>query len=61
MDCNAKLGNELIPGDPNVMSNNGRFLWDIIQRRDCIVVNATKKCNGTITRSRMKGGKKEEY
>ena len=60
MDCNAKLGNQLIPGDPNAMSTNGKFLWDIIERRCCIVVNATDKCNGTITRSRLKGGKKEE-
>ena len=60
MDCNAKLGNQLINGDPNQMSNNGKLLWDIMERRGCIVVNATDKCHGTITRSRLKAGKKEE-
>ena len=60
MDCNAKLGKTIIQGDPHEMSSNGKLLWDIIQRRDCCVVNATEKCEGTITRSRIKGGTKEE-
>ena len=60
MDCNAKLGGNIIKGDPHDMSGNGKLLWDIVQRRDCTVVNATEKCKGIITRSRMKGGIKEE-
>ena len=60
LDCNAKLGREIIKGDPNSMSVNGRILWEIIQRQECTVVNATEMCHGTITRSRMKGATKEE-
>ena len=59
MDCNAKLGKEIIKGDPHDMSSNGKLLWDIIQRRDCMVVNASEKCQGVITRSRLKNGVKE--
>ena len=61
MDCNAKLGKEVIQGDPHDMSNNGKLLWDIVQRRDCVVVNSlSDKCNGVITRSRMKSGVLEQ-
>ena len=60
LDCNAKLGQELIIGDPNKMSNNGRLLWEIMERRDCTVVNTTSMCHGVITRSRKKGKVREE-
>ena len=60
LDCNAKLGNQIITGDPNSMSSNGKIFWDILQRRECTVVNATEKCEGCITRSRTKAGIKEE-
>ena len=53
MDCNAKLGKEIIKGDPHEMSNNGKILWDIMKRRNCTVINATKMCEGVITRSRI--------
>ena len=60
MDGNAKLGNGIIKDDPNVMSENGKILWSIVERRDCIVVNATNKCHGIITRSRLRNDRKEE-
>ena len=60
MDCNAKLGKEIIKGDPHEMSSNGRLLWDIVQRRGCCVVNATENCEGIITRCREKKGRKEQ-
>ena len=60
LDCNAKLGKEIIDGDPNVMSSNGKLFWEILERQECTVVNITTKCSGTITRSRKKGGKQEE-
>ena len=60
MDANAKLGKDLINGDPNTMSDNGKILWDITQRRSCLVVNTTNKCKGTITRNRSRSGKTEE-
>ena len=60
MDCNAKLGKNIIEGDPHEMSPNGRLLWDIVRRRNCCVVNASKNCRGVITRSRKKKGKEEQ-
>ena len=60
LDCNAKLGKDIIKGDPNEMSGNGQLFWDIVERRNCTVVNATSKCSGCLTRSRMKAGKMEE-
>ena len=60
LDCNAKLGKDIIKGDPHSMSGNGKMLWDIVVRRNCTVVNSTDKCKGVITRSRMKNEKKEE-
>ena len=60
MDANAKLGKEIIEGDPHEMSSNGKLLWGILSRRSCTVVNSTEKCEGVITRSRMKKDVKEE-
>ena len=60
MDANAKLGSELIEGDPNPMSGNGKILWGIVQRRNCVVVNGTPRCSGVLTRSRTREGRKEE-
>ena len=60
LDCNANLGKDITEGDPHNMSNNGKLLWEIIQRRNCTVVNSTDKCSGVITRSRIKGTIKEE-
>ena len=60
LDCNAKLGENIIKGDPNGMSSNGKLFWDVIERRNCSVVNGTEKCFGCITRSRKKGGKIEK-
>ena len=49
-DINSKLGNRIIPGDPHTISQNGKLLNEIISRQDLIVVNATEKCRGIITR-----------
>ena len=32
------------------MSSNGRILFDILKRQNLIIVNATEKCEGVITR-----------
>ena len=50
LDANSKLGGEIIKGDPNEMSSNGRILLDVIKRQNLIVVNSTEKCSGLITR-----------
>ena len=49
-DANSKLGYEIIPGDLYPISQNGKLLRDIISRQDLIVLNATDKCIGKITR-----------
>ena len=53
MDANAKLGNNLIPGDPNVISDNGKILIDIITRQNLYVLNSDNQCTGVITRHRI--------
>ena len=60
MDANGKLGSEIINEDPNLMSPNGRILFDLINRKSLIVVNGTDKCHGLITRMRAKGKVVEE-
>ena len=52
MDANSKLGNEIIKNDPNKMSGNGKTLKSIIDRQALVVVNASDKCKGTITREK---------
>ena len=60
MDANAKLGSDIIKGCPHKMSNNGKLLYDIIERQDLIVVNALEICKGTITRERIFQNKTEK-
>ena len=43
MDANGKLGNEIIHGDPNQMSPNGRLVLDLVTRKSLVVVNSTDK------------------
>ena len=42
LDANGKLGNEIIRGDPNEISPNGRLLLDLINRKSLIVVSVLK-------------------
>ena len=60
MDANSKLGWEIIKDDPNEKSANGDLLLGIIERTNLTVVNSLDLCQGTITRSTIKNGKKEE-
>ena len=53
IDANAKLGSEVIKGDPHKMSSNGKLLYDLLERQNLIVVNALDKCKGIITRERV--------
>ena len=50
LDANAKVGNQVIKNDPHEMSSNGRLLLSLVERYNLIIVNATDKCFGTITR-----------
>ena len=52
MDANGKLGPELVPGDPNKQSKNGKVLSDIIEKHALVIGNALPQCNGKITRKR---------
>ena len=54
MDANGKLGSEIINGDPNSISPNGRLLLELINRKSLIIVNASDKCAGVITRMTVK-------
>ena len=53
MYANSKFDREIIPNDLSLkMSENGKILYDIIKTEDLILVNASNKCLGTITRYR---------
>ena len=60
MDANAKLGPEMIKGCPHKMSNNGKLLYNVIERQDLIVINALDLCKGIITRERIFQDKTEK-
>ena len=60
MDANAKLGKKIINGDTHAISSNGRMLLSLIERLNLVVVNSTKKCRGTITRTKKVNNKLEE-
>ena len=61
MDANSKFGRNIIKDDPNEkMSANGKMLHEIIIDDDLILINATDKCFGTITRERKTTKKSEK-
>ena len=59
-DANSKLGNGIIKGDPHVISANGKIMADMFSRQNLIVVNATDKCYGVITRYKKTARRTEE-
>ena len=52
LDANAKLGPQLIPGDPHETSPNGELLKSIILSNNLVICNSSKKCEGLYTRER---------
>ena len=52
MDANAKLGPEIIPGDPLPLSPNGLILKNIIESNNLVLCNSDEKCEGLYTRER---------
>ena len=59
-DANSKMGPEYIPGDPHVMSENGKIIEGIIERHALTVANGvTGKSKGVITRERTTGVSQE--
>ena len=60
LDANSKLGPELVPGDRDQQSENGRLLADIISRHGLIIGNRMKNCKGLITRTKVTKERVEE-
>ena len=60
-DGNLHLGQSVISGDPDDQNQNGKMFKNFLENNQSIVLlNATSKCHGTITRARGKGEKYEE-
>ena len=52
MDANAKVGSEVVKGDPNEMSGNGKLLLELLKRQNLYLLNGSENCKGVITRYR---------
>ena len=60
-DANAKLGPEIIEGDPHPRSENGKMLAGMVERQGISIINASNKCEGgPLTRRRIVNGRIEE-
>ena len=60
-DGNLWAGPQIIPGDPRPQNNNGKLFQQFLDRnKNLSVVNALSVCEGLITRSRLRNGKKEQ-
>ena len=49
-DLNAKLGYDVIPNDMHPMSNNGEQLFELCNKYNLKVMNASEHCEGVFTR-----------
>ena len=49
-DLNGKLGYDVIPNDLHPMSNNGEQLFELCNKYDLKVMNASEHCEGVFTR-----------
>ena len=52
MDANAKVGWDIIEGDPHPTSQNGQLLLDFVTRNNLIICNASDLREGKIARKR---------
>ena len=52
LDANAKVGGQLILGDPHSTSDNGKLLIDLTTRQNLTICNSLNHCQGVITRER---------
>ena len=51
MDANAKVGQKVIPADPNnITDSNGEQLLALASQHGLNILNADAKCRGSITR-----------
>jgi hypothetical protein len=53
LDANAKVGQLVIPSDPNQISENGKLLVSLIERQNLRLQNISPVCKGAITRMRI--------
>ena len=60
LDANSKIGMDNMSSDPHHISANGQMLMDVVNRNGLIIVNATSKCFGTITRLRKTKNSEEK-
>ena len=61
MDGNLHCGDNIIKGDPNTMNANGKMFAQFLQNNcSLFLLNSSKKCEGLITRKRVKGNKTEQ-
>ena len=50
-DFNAKLGHSVVQNDIHPMSKNGELLFDMFNNYNIKLLNSSKFCNGTFTRT----------
>ena len=60
-DGNLHCGEKIVPGDPNPQNHNGRLFEQFLEKNpELKLMNGTVKCQGVITRERIKGKKHEK-
>ena len=59
-DFNAKLGSEIITGDPHPMSSSGRLLYEFYTKYNLHLLNSSDVCTGVLTRIQQCKGKIEK-
>ena len=61
MDGNLHAGEAIVKGDPNKINNNCRLFSTFLNNNQSMtLLNSSDKCEGTITRKRVKGQKVEQ-
>ena len=53
LDANAKLGPQIIPGDPHARTENGELLLGVIERNNLTICNSSQLSTGIITRRKL--------
>ena len=59
-DFNAKLGSEIIAGDPHPMSSSGKLLYEFYTKYNLHLLNSSDVCTGVLTRIQHCNGKIEK-
>ena len=59
-DFNAKLGSEIITGDPHPMSSSGKLLYEFYTKYNLHLLNSSDVCTGVLTRIQQCKGEIEK-